>query len=174
MPKVQKLTVVFPGSFDPLTNGHLDVIRRGAAIFGKLVVAVCATPEKAPLLPAADRAAILRKAVAGMPNVRVETFSGLTVDFVRKCGAAAILRGIRDMFDLHSELQMAMTNRVVAGVETLFVPTNPRYAFTSSSLIRQIAGMGGDASNLVPPEVLPYLRPKAGRKPSGRAIRGRP
>jgi pantetheine-phosphate adenylyltransferase len=166
----KKLLVVFPGSFDPLTNGHLDVIRRGAELFGELVVAVSGNPQKAPLLPLKDRVAILRRALAGLPNVRVETFRGLTVDFVRKIGAAALLRGIRNTADLHAELQMALTNRVVAGVETIFLLTSPRFAFISSTLIKQIARMGGDVSNLVPAEVLPYLRSKAGRKASGHTI----
>jgi pantetheine-phosphate adenylyltransferase len=161
---------VFPGSFDPLTNGHLDVIRRGAELFDELVVGLSANPEKAPLLSLADRSAILRQALRGLPNVRVETFRGLTVDFVRKAGAAVILRGIRNTSDLHAELQMAMTNRVVAGVETVFILTSPRYAFTSSTLIRQITRMGGDVSGLVPQEVLPYLRGKAKRKASDHTL----
>jgi pantetheine-phosphate adenylyltransferase len=166
----KKLLVVFPGSFDPLTNGHLDVIRRGASLFGELVVAVSGNPQKSALLKVKDRLAILRRALAPLPNVRVETFRGLTVDFVRKLGATAILRGIRNTSDLHAELQMAMTNRVVAGVETVFILTSPRYAFTSSTLIKQIAQMGGDVSNLVPGEVHPYLRSKAGRKTSDHTI----
>ena len=158
-----KQMAVFPGSFDPLTNGHLDVIRRGAELFDDLVVAISANPEKNPLLSLATRAGILRKAVRGMPNVHVRTFRGLTVDFVRRCGASAILRGIRDAADLHVELPMAMTNRAVGGVETVFLLTSPAHAFTSSNLIKQIARMGGDVSALVPPEVLPYIARKARR-----------
>jgi pantetheine-phosphate adenylyltransferase len=171
MAKNEKLRVVFPGSFDPLSNGHLDIIRRGAELFGELVVAVSDNPAKSPLLSAADRVRIVLAAVASLPNVSAQTYRGLTVDFVRKIGASAILRGIRDAADLQAELQMAMTNRAVAGVETLFLLTSPRYAFTSSTLIRQIAGMGGDVSNLVPDEVLPYLRRKGGRKAGRSASR---
>ncbi len=149
---------VFPGMFDPVTNGHLDVIRRGATLFDELVVAVGDNPDKTPLLPQADRAAILREIVADMPNVRVETFLGLTVDFARKLGATAILRGIRNSSDLQFEFQVALTNRVVAGVETVFIMTSTEYAFTSSSLIRQIASMGGDVSALVPPQALKRIR----------------
>ena len=149
---------VFPGTFDPITNGHLDVIQRGATLFDELIVAVGENPEKATMLDHAERAEIVREIVAGYPNVRVESFTGLTVDYARKAGAAAILRGIRNSSDLQFEFQVALTNRVVAGVETIFIMTSPQYAFTSSSLIRQIATMGGDVSALVPPQVLPHIR----------------
>ncbi len=151
---------VFPGTFDPVTNGHLDVIRRGAALFDELVVAVGENPEKASLFSQSERAEIIRSLLGGLSNVRVEMFSGLTVDFARKIAAAAILRGIRDISDLHFEFQVALTNRVVAGVETVFIMTNPQYAFTSSSLIKQIIRMGGDVSALVPAEVLPRIKAK--------------
>jgi pantetheine-phosphate adenylyltransferase len=156
----RRQVAVFPGTFDPVTNGHLDVIRRGAALFDELVVAVGENPEKASLFSQAERAEIIRSLLAGMAGVRVEMFSGLTVDFARKIGAAAILRGIRDISDLHFEFQVALTNRVVAGVETVFIMTNPQYAFTSSSLIKQIIRMGGDVSALVPAEVLPRIKAK--------------
>ena len=149
---------VFPGTFDPITNGHLDVIRRGARLFDELVVAVGQNPEKAAMLGQDERATIIREVVADLPNVRVETFSGLTVDFARRLKAAAILRGIRNSSDLQFEFQVALTNRVVAGVETIFIMTGTEYAFTSSSLIRQIAQMGGDVSALVPPQVLPHIQ----------------
>ena len=149
---------VFPGTFDPITNGHLDVIRRGATLFDELVIAVGDNPEKNALLPPQQRLEIIRKAVADLTNVRVESFTGLTVDVVRKLDADVILRGIRNSSDLQFEFQVALTNRVVAGVETVFIMTSTEYAFTSSSLIRQIARMGGDVSALVPPQVLPYLK----------------
>ena len=154
---------VFPGSFDPLTNGHLDVIQRGAEMFDELVVAISANPDKTPMLNLSTRTAIVRKAVRGIPNVRVRTYRGLTVDFVRRSRSSVILRGIRDAADLHVELPMAMTNRAVAGVETVFILTSPAYAFISSNLTRQIARMGGDVSALVPPEVLPHVATKAKR-----------
>ena len=149
---------VFPGTFDPITNGHLDVIRRGASLFDELVLAIGANPDKTALLEPKDRAKIISKIVAPIPNVRVETYDGLTVDFVRKIAADVILRGIRSGSDLQFEFQAALTNRAVAGVETLFIMTGAESAFISSSLIRQIARMGGDVSSLVPPEVLPYVR----------------
>ncbi len=158
MSKTPKRVAIFPGTFDPVTNGHLDVIRRGARLFDEVVVAVGENPEKASLLSCEQRVGILREVVAGLGNVRVEPYTGLTVDFARKIGAAAILRGIRNTSDLQFESQVALTNRAVAGVETVFMITSPQFAFTSSSLIKQIAQMGGDVSSLVPPQVLPHLR----------------
>ena len=153
---------LFPGTFDPITNGHLDIIRRGRGLFDQLVVAVGDNPEKHSLLNANERAAIIREVVADMDNVRVEIFTGLTVDLARRLGATAILRGLRNTTDLHFEFQVALTNRVVAGIETVFVITATEWAFTSSSLIRQIARMGGDVSAMVPPQVVPYLQSGCG------------
>ncbi len=149
---------VFPGTFDPITNGHLDVIRRGSALFDELVIAIGENPDKTSLLAQDQRAEIISRIVSEMPNVRVETFTGLTVDLVRKLGADVILRGIRNSNDLQFEFQVALTNREVAAVETVFIMTSPEFAFTSSSLIKQIAQMGGDVSKLVPPEVLPHIQ----------------
>ncbi|MCJ7544825.1 MAG: pantetheine-phosphate adenylyltransferase [Phycisphaerae bacterium] len=168
MSKTPRRLAIFPGTFDPVTNGHLDVIRRGARLFDEVVVAVGENPEKASLLPREQRVAILREVVAELGNVRVEPYTGLTVDFARKLNAAAILRGIRNTSDLQFELQVALTNREVAGVETVFIMTSPQYAFTSSSLIKQIAQMGGDVSALVPPQVLQHLRRLGGTKEKGR------
>ena len=165
MSKTPKRLAIFPGTFDPVTNGHLDVIQRGARLFDELVVAVGENPEKASLLPRDQRVAILREVVADLGNVRVEPYAGLTVDFARKLGAAAILRGIRNTSDLQFESQVGLTNRAVAGVETVFIITSPQFAFTSSSLIKQIAQMGGDVSSLVPAQVLPHLRSAVGAKP---------
>jgi len=148
---------VFPGSFDPFTNGHLDVIQRGAHIFDRLIIGVGHNPEKASMFDQSERTQMAREIVAGMSNVDVEPFSGLTVDFVRQCKADVILRGIRSSSDLQFEFQVALTNRVVAGVETVFIMTKPEYAFTSSSLIKQMASMGADVSALVPPPVLEHI-----------------
>ena len=149
---------VFPGSFDPITNGHLDVIRRGARLFDELVVGVGENPDKSALFDKEERVEIVRKAVADIPNVRVESFEGLTADFARGLGAAAILRGVRSSSDLQREFQLAMTHRVVAGVETLLIMTGAEHAFISSSLIRQIVQMGGDVSALVPKQALPHIQ----------------
>jgi len=153
-------TAIFPGSFDPITRGHADIIRRGAALFDELVVAVGTNPDKASWLTADERAAILVKVVRDLPNVRVETYEGLTIDLARRLGAQAILRGLRGGADLHYELQVAVTNRTVAGVETVFVLTSPEFAFLSSSLARQIAQGGGDVSKLVPAEAMDAIQRK--------------
>jgi len=148
---------VFPGMFDPITNGHLDIIQRGAELFDELIVGVADNPNKAAMIGQDERVVTIREVTAGMANVRVEPFAGLTVDFARKVNAAAILRGIRNSSDLQFEFQVALTNRVVAGVETVFMMTSTEYSFISSSLIKQIATMGGDVSALVPPQVIPHI-----------------
>ena len=155
---------VFPGVFDPITLGHLDIIRRAAPLFDELVIAVGDNPQKVPLLPQRRRVQIARRAVAAISGVRVVPYAGLTVDLARRLGADVILRGIRSSSDLHAELQMAAANRAIAGVETLFLMTCPRYAFISSSLIKQIAGMGGDVSAFVPPIVVARLKAKFAAK----------
>ena len=157
MCKHTKRTALFPGTFDPPTNGHVDIIRRGADLFDELIVAIGENPGKACLLDQATRAALLREVVGDVPNVRVETFRGLTVEAAKRFGASVILRGVRNGSDFQFECEMAMTNREVAGVETFFLLTSPQHCFTSSSLIKQIARMGGDASALVPHVVLPHL-----------------
>ena len=149
---------IFPGTFDPITNGHVDIIRRGAKLFDLLIVAVGENPEKSSMMDPRERAEVISQVVADMSNVRVETFHGLTVDFARRVGATVILRGIRNSSDLQFEFQVALTNRVVAGVETVFIIPGVEHAFTSSSLIRQIASMGGDVSAMVPPQVLAHIQ----------------
>ncbi|OPX22796.1 MAG: pantetheine-phosphate adenylyltransferase [Planctomycetales bacterium 4484_123] len=156
----QRRIVVFPGTFDPVTNGHLDVIERGRRLFDELIVAVGDNPEKQCLFSPAERAEMIRQLLAGVPDVRVELYEGLTVQFARRVGAQAILRGIRNSSDLQFEFQMALTNRAVSGIETVFVVTRADYAFASSSLIKQIAAMGGDVSALVPELVIKRLRAK--------------
>jgi len=139
---------VFPGQFDPITNGHLDLIHRGIRLFDELIVAVGVNPEKKELFSLAERTSMIQALVKDMAGVRVEKYTGLTVDFVKRAGAVAILRGIRDVTDLHHEFQLALANRTVGGVETVFIMTDDRYALTSSSLIRQIASLGGDIRQL--------------------------
>jgi len=154
---------VFPGQFDPITNGHLDVIRRGVALFDELVVAVGINPDKRELFTHEERVRIIRSLVKDLPAVRVEKYSGLTVDFVRQARATAILRGIRDVSDLRYEFQLALANRAVGGVETVFIMAGDQYALTSSSLIRQVVALGGDVRKLagiVPEIVVEKLREK--------------
>ena len=155
-----KRIAIFPGTFDPITHGHLDVIQRGRGLFDELIVAVGHNPDKQTLFSHEDRRAMAAELVADYDNVRVEVFEGLTVDFARSVGAAAILRGIRNSSDLQFEFQVALTNRTVAGVETVFIMTSPQFAFTSSSLIKQIAAMNGDVSAFVPPQVVERMHKK--------------
>jgi pantetheine-phosphate adenylyltransferase len=148
---------VCPGSFDPVTNGHVDVINRAAALYDELVVAVLVNPGKAGFFPVEERMELLREAVAHLPNVRVDSFQGLLVDY---CGAndiPVIIKGLRAVSDFEYELQMAQMNRELAAVETLFVPTAPQVGHLSSSLVKQIAGFGGDVSRLVPKGVYERL-----------------
>src|SRR5882724_11240119 len=152
---------VFPGQFDPITNGHLDVIQRGVELFDELIVAVGVNPVKQELFGIDERVATIRELLVGSPTVRLEKFAGLTVDFARKVGAIAILRGIRDVSDLRYEFQLALANRTVGGIETIFIMTGDRYALTSSSLIRQVVSLGGDVEKLaavVPLKVVKQLK----------------
>ena len=154
---------VFPGQFDPITNGHLDVIRRGVGLFDELIVAVGINPEKREMFGIDERVRMIRALVKDIPAVRVEKYTGLTVDFVRKAGATAILRGIRDVSDLRYEFQLALANRSVGGVETVFIMAGEQYALTSSSLIRQVVSLGGDVGQLsaiLPDVVIQCLREK--------------
>ena len=142
-----------PGSFDPVTNGHVDVIRRAAALYDELVVAVLVNPGKAGLFTVEERIALLRDAVADVPNVTVDSFQGLLVDYCRSKDIPVIVKGLRAVSDFEYELQMAQMNRELAAVETLFVPTAPQVGHLSSSLVKQIATFGGDVSSLVPKAV---------------------
>ncbi|MGR6965613.1 pantetheine-phosphate adenylyltransferase [Geodermatophilus sp. URMC 61] len=144
---------VCPGSFDPVTNGHVDVITRAAALYDELVVAVLVNPGKAGLFSVDERMALLRDAVADLPNVTVDSFQGLLVDYCRDNDIPVIVKGLRAVSDFEYELQMAQMNRELAGVETLFVPTAPQVGHLSSSLVKQIATFGGDVSGLVPKAV---------------------
>ncbi|CAB4918304.1 MAG: pantetheine-phosphate adenylyltransferase [Actinobacteria bacterium] len=144
---------VCPGSFDPVTNGHVDVITRAAALYDELVVAVLVNPGKAGLFDVEERMALLREATAGLANVTVDSFSGLLVQWCTAHGVPVIVKGLRAVGDFEYELQMAQMNRELAGIETLFVPTAPQVGHLSSSLVKQISAFGGDVSHLVPPGV---------------------
>lgn len=149
--------VVCPGSFDPVTNGHLDIISRAANLYDEVVVAVARNPSKTSLFTAAERVELIREATKELGNVRADSFEGLTVDFCRANGISAIVKGLRAVSDFDYEMQMAQMNYSQAGVETLFMTTNPLYAFLSSSLVKDFAKWGGDVSGLVPPNVLNQL-----------------
>ena len=152
---------VFPGQFDPITNGHLDVIRRGVQLFDEVVVGVGINPEKRELFPLEERLSIITELLQTIPGARAEKYEGLTVDFVRAQHATAILRGIRDVSDLRYEFQLALANRAVGGVETVFIMTGDQHALTSSSLIRQVVALGADLAKLrplVPSNVIDRLR----------------
>jgi pantetheine-phosphate adenylyltransferase len=152
---------VCPGSFDPVTNGHVDVFTRAAALYDELVVAVLVNPGKAGFFSVEERMELLRASVADLPNVTVDSFSGLLVDYCRGKGIPVIVKGLRAVSDYEYELQMAQMNRELAGIETLFVPTAPQVGHLSSSLIKQIATFGGDVSRLVPAVVNDRLRERA-------------
>ena len=150
-------TAVCPGSFDPVTNGHLDVFARAASLADEVVVAVLINHTKAGLFPIEERMEILREVVAPFPNVRVDSFHGLLVDYCRTHEIRAIVKGLRAVSDFDYELQMAQMNYRLAGIETLFISTNPLYSFLSSSLVKEVAKFGGDVSDLVPEAVLVRL-----------------
>jgi pantetheine-phosphate adenylyltransferase len=150
--------VVCPGSFDPVTNGHLDVIARAAALHDEVIVAVLINIAKKSLFSTDERVDMLREVTKGLGNVRVERFHGLLVNFCTANGINGIVKGLRAVSDFEYEMQMAQMNYRLAKVETLFVTTNPTYSFLSSSLVKEIAMYGGDVSGLVPELVLGRLR----------------
>ncbi len=149
---------IFPGSFDPITNGHLDVISRGMKLFDELIVAVGQSPLKDQLFTPEQRVEMIAELIKDMPGVSVEGFNGLTVEYARQKKANVILRGLRSLTDVNYEFELAMTNRSVTGIETIFVMTTEQYGFISSTLVRQVASLGGDISNLVPENVYRRLR----------------
>lgn len=154
---------VFPGSFDPITNGHLDVIQRATGLFDELIVAVGRSPVKNQLFTPSERVEMIAELIGDMPGVIVESFEGLMVEYATKRKANVVLRGLRSLTDVQYEFQLAMTNRAVAGIETVFIMTSERYGFTSSTLIREIASLGGDLSNLIPENVSRRLKARLGR-----------
>lgn len=160
------VVAVYQGSFDPVTFGHLDVVRRGAQIFNELIVGIGQNPDKAPLFTPAERLEMLIPHIVSLPNVHAATYDGLTIDFVRQCKASVLLRGIRDMADLSNEVQLANLNRLVGNVETVFMMASDQHVLTSSTYIKQIYQMGGGdparIERLVPPNVARRLAEKLG------------
>jgi pantetheine-phosphate adenylyltransferase len=155
---------LFPGTFDPPTNGHIDLIQRGSKLFEHLTVAVLNNPGKNPLFSVVERVEMLKEVTATLANVSVATFDGLTVEFARRQGAAAILRGIRAISDYEYEFQMALMNRRLAPeIETVFLQPAGRYSFISSRMLKEVFSFGGDVTGLVPPNVLKRLRGRIGQ-----------
>ena len=158
---MKRVKAVYPGSFDPPTNGHLDLIERGSKIFDELVVAILRNLEKDPLFSVTDRRKMLEEMTSGFDNVTVDTFDGLTVDYALRVGARAILRGIRAISDYEYELQMALMNRKLQpGLETVFMMPAEKYSYLSSRLVREVAQLGGSIECLVPDIVGQKLREK--------------
>ncbi len=163
----QDVIAVFPGAFDPITHGHLDIVRRASRLFHRLIVAVGQNPEKvACWFQPEERVEMIREATADLSNVVAEAYDGLTMDYVTRVGARVLVRGIRDLADLREELQIANLNHLVGGVETVFLMTGEDHVLTSSTLIKQIVDMGGfdeeRLSRLVPPVVIRRLVDAAG------------
>ena len=160
---------VYPGSFDPITNGHVDIVRRAAGVFDRVIVAVLANPRKAPLLSVDDRITAIRGALAegGLPieQIDVEAFDGLTVDLARARGASAIVRGLRAISDFETEMQLAHNNRVLAPeVDTVFFMTSVANGYVSSSLVKEIASFGGDISSMIPGSAIPAVTAALARR----------
>ncbi|MDQ3944418.1 MAG: pantetheine-phosphate adenylyltransferase [Actinomycetota bacterium] len=151
-------TALVPGSFDPVTFGHLDVIERAARFFDSVIVAVIRNPQKAAsLFSLEEREAMLIEVTSHLDNIRIEYFAGLLVDFAKEHGADTIVKGLRAVTDFDYELQMAQMNQTLSGIDTFFLATSPQYSFLSSSLVREVARFGGDVSSLVPPQVAARL-----------------
>ena len=164
---------VCPGSFDPITNGHLDVIERASHLFDEVVIAVLVNNSKSSLFTIEERIVLARDCVKHLPNVKVDMWSGLLVDYCRENNVDAIVKGLRAVSDFDYELQMAQMNLQLKGVDTLLMATKPAYSFLSSSLVREIARYGGDVSKLVPAGVLSELTRKAKDSPSPSSQSGR-
>jgi pantetheine-phosphate adenylyltransferase len=166
----RKTLAVLPGSFDPITNGHLDIIERSLTVFDLVTVAILVNLEKQPLFTVEERVEIIREAYQGNPRVKVETFTGLLVDYAEKAGATVIVRGLRAISDFEFEFQMALMNRHLnSRIETVFMMPAERYSYLSSRLVKEVFQLGGGVRELVPPGVERRLREKYGRLRISRA-----
>lgn len=158
------LTALCPGTFDPVTNGHLDIIGRTSTTFERVVVAVLDNPSKQPLFSVEERVVMLEEACGAMENVTVGAFKGLLVEYAKQQGPSVIVKGLRAVSDYESEIQMAQMNHRLGGVETLFMSTNPSWSFLSSSLVKEVARFGGNVDGLVPDPVIARLRERMGAR----------
>ena len=170
-------TVIYPGSFDPLTNGHLDLIQRAAKLFDKVIVAVANSDSKAPLFSLSERVELVTLAINNMPNVESDAFDGLLVDYVERRSGQAVIRGLRAVSDFEFEFQLALMNRKLnERIETIFMMPKDTYTFLSSRIVKEIARLGGDVSAFVPPSVIVALKSKLAApaaKPLGSEIANR-
>jgi pantetheine-phosphate adenylyltransferase len=155
-------TALCPGTFDPVTNGHLDIIERAAQRFDALIVAVLDNPAKQPLFTVEERVSLLKEVTHDLGNVEIASFTGLLVEYAKKRGIGVVVKGLRALTDFEYEIQMAQMNHALADVETLFMTTAPQWSFLSSSLVKEVARFGGDVSALVPPVVTERLRDRTG------------
>jgi pantetheine-phosphate adenylyltransferase len=156
-----KRIAVYPGTFDPVTNGHVDLVERSLRIFSKVIVAVAENPKKEPIFSLGERIAMLKAATGNLQNVVIDGFDGLLVDYVEQKGAAAIIRGLRAVSDFEYEMQMALMNRRLdSTIETVFLMPNVEYSFITSTIVKEAASYGGDISGLVPPIVVKHLKAK--------------
>lgn len=173
--EAEVVTALYAGTFDPVTYGHLDVVRRAAALFDKVIVGVSVNPRKAPLFSTEERVEMLREACGEFPNVEVAVVPGLVVEFARKAGAGVIVRGLRAVSDFEFELQMASTNRALAPeVETIFFTPAPQYHYLSASIVTEIARFGGEVDEFVPPGVSRRLKKQVADQSSSGGKEGSP
>lgn len=156
-----KHIAVYPGTFDPVTNGHLDLVERSLRFFGEVIVAVAANPKKQPLFSQEERLDMVRQVTANFKNVTIEAFDGLLIDYVKSKNAVAVIRGLRAVSDFEYEMQMALTNRRLdTAIETVFLMPSEEYSFITSTVVKEVSSYGGDVSTLVPPVVLEKLKKK--------------
>jgi pantetheine-phosphate adenylyltransferase len=161
-------TALCPGTFDPVTNGHLDIVVRTSRSFDAVLVAVLENPSKEPLFGIEERVSMLKEATGDLTNVEIGSFSGLLVEYATQRDVSVVVKGLRAVTDFEFEIQMAQMNERLAGIETLFMPTNPRWSFLSSSLVKEVARLGGDVGGLIPDQVRDRLLEKLAEQHEGR------
>ncbi len=152
-------TAIYPGSFDPITKGHLDVLKRASKMFDKVIIAVLKNSSKKSFLPVKDRVELIKSSIEGLSNIEVDSFEGLTIEYARSKGARFLIRGLRAVSDFEYELQLCQTNQAIAPeIDTVFLTTKPKYNFVSSSIVKELSNFGSDVSKFVPKSVVEYLQ----------------